>query len=150
MYLTSVIMSSITEKRNLPFVKHLFLPREDGGCWFVLPLTRTRNTQMDPGGALSAISLQELAIAFSWLQWAASVLGIGRLQERQGNGCKWGLCGEEGRPLQVFRMCEIASSSNHEIILQLAEEWGEERRGLWNGWDSSTPSEEKKPVSCPS
>lgn len=50
MYLTSVIMSSITEKRNLPFVKHLFLPREDGGCWFVLPLTRTRNTQMDPGG----------------------------------------------------------------------------------------------------
>lgn len=49
MYLTSVIMSSITEKRNLPFVKHLFLPREDGGCWFVLPLTRTRNTQMDPG-----------------------------------------------------------------------------------------------------
>lgn len=53
-FLSSVVMSSITEKRNLSFVKPLFLPGEDEGCRFALPLNRTRHTKLDPVGYCQA------------------------------------------------------------------------------------------------
>lgn len=113
MCLSAVVKSSVIEHRNLPLVKHVFLPGEDGECWFVLPLNRTRH--IVPG-----ISLLELAIDITWKPLSASVLRVGSSKKGMEMAANATCVARKAEPLQVFRVYKIASSDNHEMILQSA------------------------------